>query len=345
MTNYDALLIVSFGGPEGPDDVIPFLTNVLRGRNVPPERMAEVAKHYDQFHGVSPINEQNRALIHELKELFAKKGPSLPIYWGNRNWHPMLEDTIRQMAEDGIKNALAFVTSAYSSYSGCRQYRENIENARAKAGPNAPEIEKLRVFFNHPNFIEANVDRLLVSLNQLSDEHRRKSKLVFSAHSIPTSAAETCGYEAQLRETGSLIADAVGHTDWELVFQSRSGPPTQPWLVPDICDYIEELASNGYNDVVVQPIGFVSDHLEVKFDLDKQAMELAESKGIRMLRAGTAGTHPSFVNMIRELVLEKTEGCAPKSEGTFGLVPDQCSATCCPPPARPVQASAQEQRA
>ena len=344
MTEYDALLIVSFGGPEGPDDVIPFLTNVLRGRDVPPERMAEVAKHYDQFHGVSPINEQNRALIHELEKLFAESGPKLPIYWGNRNWHPMLEDTIKQMAEDGIKNALAFVTSAYSSYSGCRQYRENVENARAKVH-NAPNIEKLRVFFNHPGFIEANVDRLLVCLNQLTDEHRKKSKLVFTAHSIPTSMAASCGYESQLRESAQLIAKAVHHDDWELVFQSRSGPPTQPWLVPDICDYIEELAAEGYEDVVVQPIGFVSDHLEVKFDLDKQAMELAESKGVRMLRAGTAGTHPAFVNMIRELVLEKLEGIQPKSEGTFGLVPDQCSTTCCPAPQRPVPASSQDKRA
>jgi protoporphyrin/coproporphyrin ferrochelatase len=341
MTDYDALLIVSFGGPEGPDDVIPFLTNVLRGRDVPPERMAEVAKHYDQFHGISPINEQNRALIRELEVLFAEKGPKLPIYWGNRNWHPMLEDTLRQMADDGVKRALAFVTSAYSSYSGCRQYRENIENARQKVGENAPVIDKLRIFFNHPGFIEANVDRLLVSLNQLSDEHRKKSKLVFTAHSIPTAMADSCGYESQLRETGRLIAEAVGHTDWELVYQSRSGPPTQPWLVPDICDFIEELSEKGYEDVVIQPIGFVSDHLEVKFDLDKQAVEVGENRGIRVLRAGTAGTHPAFIKMIRELVLEKTEGIEQKTEGSFGLVPTQCSTTCCPAPQRPAPVKAQ----
>ncbi|MDZ4835269.1 MAG: ferrochelatase [Candidatus Melainabacteria bacterium] len=344
MSKYDALLIVSFGGPEAPDDVIPFLENVLRGRNVPPERMVEVAKHYEQFGGVSPINEQNRALMHELKILFAEKGPHIPIYWGNRNWHPMLDETIKKMAEDGVRNALAFVTSAYSSYSGCRQYRENIEAAREKVGPNAPFIDKLRIFFNHPGFVEANVDRLRVALNQLTDEHRKKSKLVFTAHSIPTSMAAGCGYESQLRESGKLIAETVGHTDWELVFQSRSGPATQPWLVPDICDYIEELSAQGYEDVIVQPIGFVSDHLEVKFDLDKQAMELAESKGVRMLRAGTAGTHPAFINMIRELVLEKTNGDQPKAEGEFGLVPEQCSKSCCPQPTRPTQA-APERRA
>lgn len=334
MTEYDALLVVSFGGPEAPDDVIPFLENVLRGRNVPPERMAEVAKHYYQFGGVSPINEQNRALIHELEKLFAEKGPKLPIYWGNRNWHPMLDDTLRKMADDGIKNALAFVTSAYGSYSGCRQYRENIENARTTVGKNAPKIHKLRLFFNHPGFIEANTDRLLVSLNRLAEEQRLSSKLVFTAHSIPMSMAESCDYENQLRETGRLIAERVQHTDWELVFQSRSGPATQPWLVPDICDYIEELASVGFEHVVVQPVGFVCDHLEVKFDLDKQAVETAQKNGIRMLRAGTAGTHPAFINMIRELVLEQTDGLEPKSEGTFGLITKQCSTTCCPAPQR-----------
>lgn len=337
-STYDAVLIVSFGGPEGPDDVIPFLTNVLKGRNVPPERMAEVAKHYEQFGGISPINKHNRDLIAKLKELLSETGPDLPIYWGNRNWHPMLEDTIRQMAEDGVKNALAFVTSAYGSYSGCRQYRENIAQASAKVGSHAPNIEKLRLFFNHPLFIEANLDHLSAALNKLTSKQRAKAKVVFTAHSIPTSMADTCGYESQLRETGRLLCEAANHQDWELVFQSRSGPPTQPWLVPDICDYLKELKSAGYENVVVQPVGFVCDHLEVIYDIDHQAKEHADKLGMNLIRAATAGSHPSFIKMIRELILEKTDGVEPRYLGSFGLVETQCSTTCCPGASRPVPA-------
>jgi ferrochelatase len=335
VSKYDALLVVSFGGPEGPEDVIPFLTNVLRGRNVPPERMAEVAKHYDQFGGVSPINKHNRQLIAALEKLLVAEGPGLPIYWGNRNWHPMLENTLQQMADDGVENALAFVTSAYGSYSGCRQYRENIEEALKKVGSRAPAIEKLRIFFNHPGFIEANVEHLSTSIYQLEKERRDKCKIVFSAHSIPTSMADGCHYEAQLRETGRLICEALELSDWDLVFQSRSGPPTQPWLVPDICDYLKDLKEAGYRDVVVQPIGFICDHLEVVFDLDSQAKQQADELGLNLIRAATAGTHPAFVNMIRDLILEKTDGAEPKYLGSMGLVPEQCSTTCCLAGARP----------
>lgn len=340
VTDYDAILFVSFGGPEGPEDVIPFLTNVLRGRNVPPERMAEVATHYDQFGGVSPINQHNRDLIAALQKLLKENGPDLPIYWGNRNWHPMLADTIGKMRDDGIKKALAFITSAYGSYSGCRQYRENIDEARAKVGDDAPAIEKLRIFFNHPGFITANAEHLSTALDQLDTHRREKAKVVFSAHSIPTSMAESCGYEKQLRETSRLICEQIHHDDWELVFQSRSGPPTQPWLVPDICDYLKELKSSGYTDVVVLPVGFICDHLEVIFDIDTQAKELSEEIGLNMIRAATAGTHPAFVNMIRDLILEKTEGATPKFIGMMGLVEEQCAPTCCLAGARPTHTAA-----
>ena len=299
----DALLVVSFGGPEGMDDVIPFLENVLRGRNVPRERMLQVARHYEMFGGVSPINQQNRNLIGALeKEL------DLPIYWGNRNWHPLLPDTLAQMAQDGIKNALAFVTSAYSSYSSCRQYRQNISDAQAAVGPTAPHVEKLRVFYNHPLFIEANVDHIRVALAELHD-----ANLVFTAHSIPDSMAVNCDYAAQLAEAGGLIADALGIKRWQLVYQSRSGSPSQPWLGPDVSDHLRTLHRDGVKDVVIAPIGFVSDHMEVVYDLDVQAREVANELGIKMVRASTVGTHPAFVKMIRELVMERIDNRVPEN--------------------------------
>jgi len=299
----DALLVVSFGGPEGMDDVIPFLENVLRGRNVPRERMLQVARHYEMFGGVSPINQQNRNLIGALeKEL------DLPIYWGNRNWHPLLPDTLAQMAQDGIKNALAFVTSAYSSYSSCRQYRQNISDAQAAVGPTAPHVEKLRVFYNHPLFIEANVDHIRVALAELHD-----ANLVFTAHSIPDSMAVNCDYAAQLAEAGGLIADALGIKRWQLVYQSRSGSPSQPWLGPDVSDHLRTLHRDGVRNVVIAPIGFVSDHMEVVYDLDVQAREVANELGIKMVRASTVGTHPAFVKMIRELVMERIDNRVPEN--------------------------------
>src|SRR5215218_7657583 len=230
--NYDALLVVSFGGPEGMDDVIPFLENVLRGRNVPRERMLQVARHYELFGGVSPINQQNRNLIAALEKEFEQYELRLPIYWGNRNWHPLLPDTLRRMAADGIRNALAFVTSGYSSYSSCRQYLQNISDAQAAVGPHAPRVEKLPVFYNHPLFIEANDDHIRTALNQLEDPD--SAHLVFTAHSIPESMAANCDYVAQLTHTGNLIARALEQENWQLVYQSRSGSPLQPWLGPDV---------------------------------------------------------------------------------------------------------------
>lgn len=332
LPRYDGLLVVSFGGPEGMDDVLPFLANVLRGRNVPRERMLGVAKHYELFGGVSPINRQNRKLIAALKEELETYGPRLPIYFGNRNWHPLLPDTLRNMRDDGIKNALAFVTSAYSSYSSCRQYLENISEAQRSVGPNAPRVDKLRSFYNHPLFIRANAEQIQKALEKFPKQRRTSMPVVFTAHSIPESMARSCDYEAQLKETGRLIAEALGLERWWLVFQSRSGPPGQPWLGPDICDYLTELKARGSVDVVVAPIGFVSDHMEIINDLDMQVRQLCESIGLNMERAATVGTHPTFIKMIRELILERLE---PHRErrflGPLGAKHDQCAKDCCLP--------------
>lgn len=324
--NYDALLVVSFGGPEGMDDVIPFLENVLRGRNVPRERMLSVAHHYEMFGGVSPINQQNRNLIAALRQELETHGPNLPIYWGNRNWHPLLPEALRQMADDGVQNALAFVTSAYSSYSSCRQYRENIANAQEKAGLGGPRVDKLRAFYNHPLFIEANVDHIREAWAKLDGE---QAQLVFTAHSIPESMAANCDYAAQLQEAGGLIAGALGVESWQVVYQSRSGSPAQPWLGPDIGDCLRELKTQGFENVVVAPIGFVSDHMEVVYDLDYEAQNLAQEMGMKMVRAATAGTHPSFVKMIRELMLERIDNEPPRFLGSRGPVHDVCPADCC----------------
>lgn len=338
--SFDAILILSFGGPEGMDEVMPFLENVLRGRNVPRERMLEVAHHYEMFGGTSPINAQNRALIYALEKELAENGLRLPVYWGNRNWHPMLADTVRRMASDGIRNALCFVTSAYSSYSSCRQYMENIERARAEVGERAPRIEKLRVFYNHPGFIEANVEHVRAAFEQIPAERRLNAQLVFTAHSIPKTMADNSDYEAQLSEAARLVAEAAGHEKWRLVFQSRSGLPTQPWLEPDICDYLRELKDASASYLVVSPIGFISDHMEVLYDLDTEARALAEELGINMVRAATAGTHPSFIKMIRELVLERMDaGITPRFLGTCGVKACASPADCCLPglmrPAQP----------
>jgi protoporphyrin/coproporphyrin ferrochelatase len=321
---YDALLVVSFGGPEAMDEVIPFLENVTRGRNIPRERLMSVAQHYELFGGVSPINQQNRNLIAALKEELRANGPDLPIYWGNRNWHPLLPDTLRAMAADGIKHALAFVTSAYSSFSSCRQYQQNIAAAQAAVGPGAPAVEKLRTFYNHPLFIEANVDRIRVATGDVPPSH-----LAFTAHSIPESMAAHCEYAAQLEEAGRLIAEALRVTNWKVVYQSRSGSPAQPWLGPDICDHLRELHREGVKDVVVAPIGFVSDHMEVVYDLDVEAQQLAGELGMKMIRAATAGTHPSFVKMIRELILERVENAPARFLGSRGAAHSICPADCC----------------
>ena len=333
---FDALLVVSFGGPEGMGDVMPFLENVLRGRNVPAERMREVAHHYEMFGGVSPINAQNRALIAALERELGEKGPRLPVYWGNRNWHPMLADTLRRMHDEGVRSALAFVTSAYSSYSGCRQYREDIERARAEVGDGAPRVEKLRAFFNHPGFVGPNVEHVRAALDEIPADRRGSAHLAFTAHSIPSAMAANCDYQEQLLETCMLVAEGAGHPRWRLVFQSRSGPPTQSWLGPDICDYLRGLQAEGARDVVVSPVGFISDHMEVLYDLDTEARQVAAELGLNLVRAATVGTHPAFVSMIRELILERLDPAAPRR--ALGLFPprrDDCAPDCCLPAARP----------
>jgi protoporphyrin/coproporphyrin ferrochelatase len=342
---YDALLVVSFGGPEGTDDVMPFLSNVLRGRNVPESRMREVAHHYELFGGVSPINGQNRRLISALERELESEGPRLPVYWGNRNWHPMLADTLRRMRDDGVRSALAFVTSAYSSYSGCRQYREDIERAREAVGTDAPRVEKLRAFFNHPGFVRPNVENLRAALGQLPGERRARARVAFTAHSVPSAMAAGCDYERQLLETCRLVAEGAGAEHWRLVFQSRSGPPTQPWLEPDICDHLRALKGEGVDDVIVAPVGFISDHMEVLYDLDTEARQVSEEIGIDMIRAATVGTHPEFVRMIRELIIERLDpSAARRALGTFEPSHDVCPADCClsgmpRPGARPASVS------
>ena len=329
---YDALLVVSFGGPEGPADVMPFLENVLRGRNVPRERMLAVAEHYDHFGGVSPINAQNRALIAALqRELAANDGPKLPIYFGNRNWHPLLPDTLLQMADAGVRRALAFFTSAYSSYSGCRQYRENIAAAREQVGSAAPEIDKLRAFFNHPGFVEPVTDLLKSSLAQIPADRRAAAAVVFTAHSIPHAMAATCQFEAQLLETSRLVAELAGLTRWQLAYQSRSGPPNQPWLEPDIGVVLRELrTTHGVQDAVVVPVGFISDHIEVLYDLDIEAKQTCDEIGLNLFRCPTVGTHPRFVTMIRELILERMSDAPQRlTLGRLAPCPDLCPTDCC----------------
>jgi protoporphyrin/coproporphyrin ferrochelatase len=319
---FDALLVVSFGGPEGPDDVLPFLENVTRGRGIPPERLVEVAHHYDLFGGVSPINAQNRSLIAAVERELATAGIELPVYFGNRNWHPFLPDALRRMRGDGVRKALAFFTSAFSSYSGCRQYRENLFVAQQEVGPDAPEVSKLRMFHNHPGFVEANADRVRTALDELPRDLRDDAVIAFTAHSIPVAMAKNCAYEAQLRETSRLVAEAVGVTDFDVVFQSRSGPPHVPWLEPDISDHLRALAAGGVRAVVVAPIGFV----------DHEAREVADALGLTMVRAATAGTHPAFVSMVRELVAERLTGDAARpAVGRLPAGPDTCAPDCCLP--------------
>jgi ferrochelatase len=334
-SNYDALLFVSFGGPEGPDDVIPFLENVLRGRNVPRERMLEVAEHYYHFGGVSPINQQTRDLIAAVEPELRRHGIDLPIYWGNRNWRPLLTDALRQMTADGVRRALAFVVSAYSSYSGCRQYRENIAEAQAAVGEQAPVVDKLRAFYNHPDFIAANAEHVIAALSQLPAELRAAAHIAFTAHSIPTSMAGGCDYARQLTETCRLISEAVGvpAERWRLVYQSRSGRPQDPWLEPDIADHLRMLHADGVRDVIVAPVGFLSDHLEVLYDLDHEAARVTEELGLTMIRAATVGTHPRFVTMIRKLIQERLDPSVPKEAiGQYGPNWDLCPVDCCPPP-------------
>ena len=330
QTTYDAILIVSFGGPEGMDDVMPFLENVLRGRNVPRERMIDVSHHYALFDGISPINAQNRELIAALIPELRANGVHLPIYWGNRNWQPYLTDTLRQMTADGIKNAVAFVTSAYSSYSGCRQYREDIMRAQAEIGSDAPQVAKLRVFYNHPLFIEANVENLQAAIDQIPAERRAATSIAFTAHSVPLVMAQGSKYVMQLQETCRLVAEQAGLSNWKLVYQSRSGSPRQPWLEPDILQHLQTLKTEGASDVVVLPVGFVSDHIEVCYDLDTEAQALVAELDMKLVRAATVGTHPLYVKMISELIIERlSHDPARQAIGLYGASHDVCPIDCC----------------
>lgn len=327
----DSILLVSFGGPEGMDDVIPFLENVLRGKNVPRERMMEVAEHYKAFGGVSPINQQCRDLLSALQIECERRGITLPIYWGNRNWNPLLPDTLSKMAQDGRNCAIAFFTSIFSSYSGCRQYRENIAAAQQSVGPRAPLIEKVRKGYNHPDFIEAQRDCLQQALQQIAPELRDDTLVLFCAHSIPAAMAQYSNYEKQLRESARLICEAAGHARWEIAYQSRSGPPQQPWLEPDVCDRIATLNDEQKLDrVIVVPLGFISDHMEVIYDLDHEAADLCRERGIQFVRAATVGVHPKFVKMIVDLIEERLSvGTERPYLGSLGASHDLCPIDCC----------------
>ncbi|MDX3851926.1 ferrochelatase [Streptomyces sp. AK02-01A] len=361
---YDALLLLSFGGPEGPDDVVPFLENVTRGRGIPKERLKEVGKHYFLFGGVSPINEQNRALLDALREDFAEHGVNLPVYWGNRNWAPYLTDTLREMTADGRRRIAVLATSAYASYSGCRQYRENLADALATLtaeGLEPPRVDKLRHYFNHPGFLRPMIESVLASLADLPEDVRAGAHLAFTTHSIPDAAADTSGpaeehgeggaYVAQHLDVARLIAEAVREETgvahpWRLVYQSRSGAPHIPWLEPDICDHLETLHGEGVPAVVMAPIGFVSDHMEVLYDLDTEATAKAAELGLPVRRSATVGADPRFAAAVRDLVLERAatergravERCA---LGALGPSHDLCPVGCCPARApRPAAAGA-----
>lgn len=341
MAGYEALLLLSFGGPERLDEVLPFLRNVTRGRDVSDDRLAQVAEHYQHFGGVSPINEQNRELLAAIRDDFAAHGLELALYWGNRNWYPYAADTVRTMVADGVTRALVLATSATSSYAGCRQYRENLADAQAELGPSAPQLYKLRHYFDHPGFVAANADRVRAALAELPPDRRTSARLVFTAHSIPESMNAASGpagglYLDEHRETARLVAEAVRGpgAEFDLVWQSRSGPPHVPWLQPDINDHLRTLAADGAAAVVVSPTGFVSDHLEVRWDLDTEARETAAQLDLPFARAATAGTHPAFVAMVRELVEEEQSGAPRRALGTLGICGLNCPAGCCPRPSR-----------
>ena len=334
---YDAILIVGFGGPEGREDVLPFLENVLRGRNVPRARMLEVAAHYDRFGGVSPLNQQVRELIAALEPELRAAGINLPIYWGNRNWHPLLAKTLAEMAQAGVRRALAIVLSAYSSYSSCRQYLDDVARAQKTVGDSAPEVDKVRVFYNHPDFIAANANCVRTAIGRFPAADREGLHLAFTAHSIPQAMADHCDYVRQLSETSRLVAEAVdiGPDRWTLAYQSRSGRPEDAWLEPDICDHLRALADQGARGVVVHPVGFLSDHIEVLYDLDEEAARVAREVRLPMIRSATVGTHPRFVTTLRKLIGERMDESAEREAiGRYGPNHDVCPVDCCPAPLR-----------
>ncbi len=332
--------MLSFGGPEGPDEVRPFLENVTRGRGVPPQRLNEVAQHYLHFGGVSPINRCNRTLITAIEQALTTAGLDLPVYFGNRNWHPMVDDTVAVMAADGVRRAVVFATSAWSGYSGCRQYHEDIARARQAVGPGAPELVKLRQFFDHPLFVAACGDALCAAREQAGPTAR----VIFTAHSVPLAADVTAGlaaqgghrYSRQVAEAARLVAAAVGVDSYDVVWQSRSGPPQVPWLEPDVIDHLDTLHAHGVPGVVVAPIGFVSDHLEVVWDLDHEARQQAAGLGMDFVRAATPGTDARFAEMVAELITEQVRGapalrCSQIPAAGEGINGVPCAAHCCEP--------------
>jgi ferrochelatase len=340
---FDALLFVSFGGPEGPGDVVPFLQNVTRGRGIPEERLREVGQHYFHFGGVSPINGQNREFLTALRAEMSRRDIELPVYWGNRNWSPFLTEAVDEMRADGVQRALAFFTSAYSSYSGCRQYRENI--AAALGDVAEPVVERLGPYVNHRGFVEPFVDGTVAAVRGLGDRERDKARLVFTTHSIPVAMADSSGaaggaYVEQHREVAALVSaqvtDATGfEVPWDLVYQSRSGPPHIPWLEPDIDDHLRQIAADGCTAAIVVPIGFVSDHLEVLWDLDTQARATADEVGLPMVRVATPGADPRTVSMVCDLVRERLDGVPAAQRARLGSMPaspDRCAPGCCPNP-------------
>ena len=312
--DFDGVLLLSFGGPEGPDQVRPFLENVTRGRNVPPERLDEVAGHYLHFGGVSPINRINRALITQLRAELVERGLDVPVYFGNRNWEPFVEDTVTTMRDDGIRRAVVFTTSAWSGYSSCTQYVEDIARARRAAGPDAPELIKLRPYFDHPAFVQIFADAIGAASGALPAELLSGARLVFTAHSIPVAADQRCGpllYSRQVAYAAKLVATAAGYRDYDLAWQSRSGPPQVPWLEPDVADRLSTLAASGTKAVIVCPIGFVADHIEVVWDLDQELASQAEAAGVVLTRAATPNAHPRFARLAVDLIDELRYGRGP----------------------------------
>ncbi|MBS42085.1 MAG: ferrochelatase [Nocardioides sp.] len=346
---YDALLLVSFGGPEKPEDVVPFLENVTRGRGIPRERLEQVGEHYFLFGGRSPINDQCRDLLAAIRADLDEHGlADLPVYWGNRNWDPYLSDTLAQMAADGVQRAACFMTSAYSSWSSCRQYRENLHDAVAAVpeGATAPALDKLRHYFNHPGFVDPAVDGVLAAIEELPEEVRDGARLVFVTHSIPTAMNDASGppetsgaYEAQHLDLAATISARVSQVRGtehahDLVYCSRSGSPRTPWLEPDVNDHLEALVAEGVPAVVLAPVGFVSDHMEVVYDLDTEALATAKELGLPAARSATSSTDPRFVSMVRELLVERAaaeRGEDPErpAVGTTGPMWDRCPVDCC----------------
>lgn len=338
-------MVLSFGGPDKPADVRPFLENVTRGRGVPPERLDEVAEHYHHFGGVSPINALNKQMIASLEAELGRSGIDLPVYFGNRNWHPMIEDTLAQIHADGHRRILVFPTSAWGGYSGCRQYDEDISRGLESLGAKADSmvLRKLPQYWDHPAMTASWSDAITAARAELAPDQRDDARLIFTAHSIPMSADRAAGppadggrlYSRQVAGASQLAADAAGFDSFDQVWQSRSGPPQIPWLDPDICDHLEDVAGQGVQAVIVCPIGFVSDHLEVVWDLDNEGHEKAQELGLGYTRASTVGTDPRFIAMIAELIAEQLSGPVPFRQGmTDNGTP--CAVGCCEPVRRPV---------